>query len=183
MDSQVTPDSLFEQTLECTGYDQWRLRRRIRNLRKIGDHKKRDKIVQQIASDLDAAKARLSVRKQALPCFQFPPELPVSEKHEEIAEAINANQVVILAGETGSGKTTQLPKICLSVGLGMATFSVLKGFKLCWCCIPGSSASEVIYPVTSQATRRKLLPPDQELDQTLGVHRSRDRVHRRGHCR
>ncbi|ARU57369.1 ATP-dependent helicase HrpA [Oleiphilus messinensis] len=119
MDSQVTPDSLFEQTLECTGYDQWRLRRRIRNLRKVGDHKKRDKIVQQIATDLDAAKARLSARKQALPSFQFPPELPVSEKHQEIAEAINANQVVILAGETGSGKTTQLPKICLSVGLGI----------------------------------------------------------------
>ncbi|GAA0997454.1 ATP-dependent RNA helicase HrpA [Subtercola frigoramans] len=46
----------------------------------------------------------------------FPPELPVSQLREEIARTIAANQVVIVAGETGSGKTTQLPKICLTLG-------------------------------------------------------------------
>jgi ATP-dependent helicase HrpA len=46
----------------------------------------------------------------------FPPELPVSQKRDEIARAIAENQVVIVAGETGSGKTTQLPKICLELG-------------------------------------------------------------------
>ncbi|MCS5718523.1 ATP-dependent RNA helicase HrpA [Herbiconiux sp. CPCC 205763] len=46
----------------------------------------------------------------------FPPELPVSQKRDEIARAIRDNQVVIVAGETGSGKTTQLPKICLELG-------------------------------------------------------------------
>jgi len=52
----------------------------------------------------------------ALPRIVFPPELPVSQKRDEIARAIRDNQVVIVAGETGSGKTTQLPKICLELG-------------------------------------------------------------------
>lgn len=52
----------------------------------------------------------------ALPRITFPPELPVSQKRDEIARAIRDSQVVIVAGETGSGKTTQLPKICLELG-------------------------------------------------------------------
>lgn len=51
-----------------------------------------------------------------LPEIIFPPELPISEKREEIARALNNNRVIIVAGETGSGKTTQLPKICLQLG-------------------------------------------------------------------
>lgn len=54
-----------------------------------------------------------------LPAITYPPDLPVSERREEIAAAINANQVVIVSGETGSGKTTQLPKICLELGRGL----------------------------------------------------------------
>ena len=50
--------------------------------------------------------------------IHFPAELPVVEQREAISEAILANQVVIIAGETGSGKTTQLPKICLQLGRG-----------------------------------------------------------------
>ncbi len=50
--------------------------------------------------------------------LHFPPELPVSERREEIAAAIRDHQVVVVAGETGSGKTTQLPKICLALGRG-----------------------------------------------------------------
>jgi ATP-dependent helicase HrpA len=53
-----------------------------------------------------------------LPPISFPPELPVSERREEIARAIAAHPVVIVSGETGSGKTTQLPKICMSIGRG-----------------------------------------------------------------
>ena len=48
----------------------------------------------------------------------YPEELPVSERREDIMEAIRDNQVVIIAGETGSGKTTQIPKMCLDLGLG-----------------------------------------------------------------
>ena len=49
----------------------------------------------------------------------YPPQLPVSEKRVEIANAIQHNQVVVIAGETGSGKTTQIPKICLELGYGI----------------------------------------------------------------
>ncbi|WP_181311628.1 ATP-dependent RNA helicase HrpA [Nocardioides campestrisoli] len=52
------------------------------------------------------------------PVITYPPELPVSQRHDDIAEAIRDHQVVIVAGETGSGKTTQLPKICLELGRG-----------------------------------------------------------------
>ncbi|HVX07183.1 ATP-dependent RNA helicase HrpA, partial [Humibacter sp.] len=51
-----------------------------------------------------------------IPAIHFPPELPVSERRDDIARAIESHQVVIVAGETGSGKTTQLPKICLQLG-------------------------------------------------------------------
>src|SRR5215467_12806726 len=55
-----------------------------------------------------------------LPTVSYPPQLPVSQRKDEIASAIRDNQVVIVAGETGSGKTTQLPKICLELGRGVA---------------------------------------------------------------
>lgn len=62
---------------------------------------------------------RVSTRLKAVPNITFPDNLPVSERRKEIAEQIKNNQVIVLAGETGSGKTTQLPKICLSLGLGI----------------------------------------------------------------
>src|SRR5690348_189383 len=58
----------------------------------------------------------MSAPAASLPRIVFPPELPVSQKREEIARAIRDHQVVIVAGETGSGKTTQLPKIALELG-------------------------------------------------------------------
>jgi ATP-dependent helicase HrpA len=58
--------------------------------------------------------------RNPLPPITFPEELPVSGRRREIAEALRANQVVIVSGETGSGKTTQLPKICLELGRGQA---------------------------------------------------------------
>ncbi|HJV85842.1 MAG TPA: ATP-dependent RNA helicase HrpA [Noviherbaspirillum sp.] len=60
------------------------------------------------------------VVRNPLPPITFPEELPVSGKRREIADALRANQVVIVCGETGSGKTTQLPKICLELGRGQA---------------------------------------------------------------
>jgi ATP-dependent helicase HrpA len=55
-----------------------------------------------------------------MPPINYPPELPVSQRRDEIAEAIRDHQVVIIAGETGSGKTTQIPKICLELGRGVS---------------------------------------------------------------
>ncbi len=62
--------------------------------------------------------AVLAQRAAALPVVSYP-DLPVSEHRDEIATAIRDNQVVIVAGETGSGKTTQLPKIWLELGRGL----------------------------------------------------------------
>lgn len=64
--------------------------------------------------------ATRSERRERLPRPAFPSELPVNQRREEIATAIRAHQVVIVCGETGSGKTTQLPKICLELGRGEA---------------------------------------------------------------
>lgn len=62
---------------------------------------------------------QLSQRAASVPAITYPAQLPVSARQEEIAAAILANQVVIVAGETGSGKTTQIPKICLDLGRGI----------------------------------------------------------------
>ena len=62
---------------------------------------------------------QLSQRSASVPAITYPAQLPVSARQEEIAAAILANQVVIVAGETGSGKTTQIPKICLDLGRGV----------------------------------------------------------------
>jgi ATP-dependent helicase HrpA len=68
-------------------------------------------------SRLAAARA---ARRAAMPPISYPPDLPVSRRRDEIAQAIRDHQVVIIAGETGSGKTTQIPKICLELGRGVA---------------------------------------------------------------
>src|SRR5215831_8644897 len=71
---------------------------------------------------IEAAVARSVERRRARaarrPAIAYPPELPVAQRADEIAAAIAANPVVIVCGETGSGKTTQLPKICLAIGRG-----------------------------------------------------------------
>ncbi|UNX55045.1 ATP-dependent RNA helicase HrpA [Georgenia sp. TF02-10] len=62
---------------------------------------------------------QLAARRAALPRITYPEQLPVSARRAEIADAIRDHQVVIVAGETGSGKTTQIPKICLELGRGI----------------------------------------------------------------
>ncbi len=64
--------------------------------------------------------AQVERRRAAVPRITFPEELPVSQRRDEIAAAIRDHQVVVIAGETGSGKTTQIPKICLELGRGVA---------------------------------------------------------------
>jgi ATP-dependent helicase HrpA len=68
--------------------------------------------------DNASGSARPPRRRAPLPAITFPEELPVSGRREDIARAIESHQVVIVSGETGSGKTTQLPKICLAIGRG-----------------------------------------------------------------
>ncbi|WP_406815337.1 ATP-dependent RNA helicase HrpA [Mycobacterium sp. M23085] len=93
--------------------DAARIGRRLKNLRGAPPEKLR-----QLADQIAAAQSVVAARQAAVPTITYP-DLPVSERRQEIAEAIRANQVLVIAGETGSGKTTQLPKICLEAGRGI----------------------------------------------------------------
>jgi ATP-dependent helicase HrpA len=96
--------------------DAHRLRRRIDGGRKARDQAA---VAARIAADIDKAELRVERRRAAVPRITYPAALPVSQRKDDLAAAIRDNQVVIVAGETGSGKTTQLPKICLELGLGV----------------------------------------------------------------
>ncbi|MFO7667022.1 MAG: ATP-dependent RNA helicase HrpA [Desulfobacterales bacterium] len=62
---------------------------------------------------------QINIRKKNVPGFGFDPVLPITAKKNEIIESISKNQIVIISGETGSGKTTQIPKFCLAAGRGI----------------------------------------------------------------
>ncbi|MFG2037105.1 ATP-dependent RNA helicase HrpA [Dactylosporangium sp. NPDC048998] len=113
------PTSLGELRARLSGLmpqDQHRLRRRI-------DGAKRSRNAQAIAeairADVERAEQRVAARRAAAPQVSYPEQLPVSQRKDEILAKIRDHQVVIVAGETGSGKTTQLPKICLELGRGV----------------------------------------------------------------
>jgi ATP-dependent helicase HrpA len=79
-----------------------------------------DAVPEKLRQRLQASLDRFVARRASLPTPTFPEELPVSGQRERIAEAIRTHPVVIVCGETGSGKTTQLPKLCLSLGRGVS---------------------------------------------------------------
>ena len=93
--------------------DAARLGRRLRQLRGGTGAK-----LEQLAEQFTAAEALVATRLAAVPTITYP-DLPVSARRDDLAKAITENQVVVVAGETGSGKTTQLPKICLELGRGI----------------------------------------------------------------
>ena len=99
--------------------DERRLQRRLEGIRKIRDDAAREAVLAEIATEVDRAAARLAARLADVPKITYPESLPVSQRKDDIAAAIRDNQVVVVAGETGSGKTTQLPKICLELGRGL----------------------------------------------------------------
>ncbi|MFJ1744063.1 ATP-dependent RNA helicase HrpA [Streptomyces microflavus] len=96
-----------------------RLGRRLEGARRIRKPEARQSVLDEIAAEAGKAAERLAVRAARLPALSYPEELPVSQKKDEILEAIRDHQVVIVAGETGSGKTTQIPKICMELGRGV----------------------------------------------------------------
>jgi ATP-dependent helicase HrpA len=77
-----------------------------------------DRLLRQVISRLSQSRARVEQRTANLPQPGFEPALPITAHRDEILDAIARNQVLIVAGETGSGKTTQLPKLCLAAGRG-----------------------------------------------------------------
>ena len=100
-------------------HDQHRLARRIDRANGLRDQAARDKAVAELTAEIERAARRVARRREAVPDISYPAELPVSQRRDDIAQAIRDHQVVIVAGETGSGKTTQLPKICLELGRGV----------------------------------------------------------------
>src|SRR5665647_1527204 len=106
--------ALEAQLASCMLADRHTLRRKLR------EAANQPAQLNEIAQRIGRSSTRYLARQQALPRPEFPPELPVSTRKDEIAAAITRHQVVIVCGETGSGKTTQLPKICLQLGRGVA---------------------------------------------------------------
>jgi ATP-dependent helicase HrpA len=116
----TTPhDDLRSRLPALTLEDEHRLRRRLDATRRTTDPAARARQRERIAADLVAAEERIARRRAAVPVVSYPDELPVSQRRDEIAAAIRDAQVVVVAGETGSGKTTQLPKILLELGRGV----------------------------------------------------------------
>jgi ATP-dependent helicase HrpA len=99
--------------------DEERLGRRLEGLRKLREPEKRERAQAGLAAEIEAAELRVANRRASVPTPTYPESLPVSARRADILEAIRDNQVVIIAGETGSGKTTQIPKICLELGRGI----------------------------------------------------------------
>lgn len=98
--------------------DRFRLSKRIQGASRIKNEESRSAVFDEIAMDIASSMMTVAQRQQNVPHIEYPEILPVSQKRDDIAKAILENQVVIVAGETGSGKTTQLPKICAEIGRG-----------------------------------------------------------------
>ncbi|GGL98028.1 ATP-dependent helicase [Streptomyces fumigatiscleroticus] len=111
--------ALAPRLTELSLRDAHRLGRRLEGARKIRKPEARAAVVAEIEAEVARAEARMAERRARVPVVSYPEQLPVSQKKDEIAAAIRDHQVVIVAGETGSGKTTQIPKICLELGRGV----------------------------------------------------------------
>ncbi|MBU9977782.1 ATP-dependent RNA helicase HrpA [Proteus mirabilis] len=110
---------LYKEIEQLSLRDQQRLRKRLRGVDKISKETSKHAVLSEIEQDIIVAKQRILNRQAHCPKIVYPENLPVSQKKEAIYNAIKDNQVVIIAGETGSGKTTQIPKICLELGRGV----------------------------------------------------------------
>ncbi|MFF0838127.1 MULTISPECIES: ATP-dependent RNA helicase HrpA [unclassified Streptomyces] len=111
--------TLATRLTELSLRDAHRLGRRLEGARKIRKPEARAAVIAEIEGEVGKAEARMDERRSRLPAVGYPEQLPVSQKKDDIAAAIRDHQVVIVAGETGSGKTTQIPKICLELGRGV----------------------------------------------------------------
>ncbi|NEB17242.1 ATP-dependent RNA helicase HrpA [Streptomyces coelicoflavus] len=111
--------TLAPRLTELSLRDAHRLGRRLEGARKIRKPEARAAVLAEIETEVAKAEQRIGERRARVPAVSYPEQLPVSQKKDEIAAAIRDHQVVIVAGETGSGKTTQIPKICVELGRGV----------------------------------------------------------------
>ncbi|MEV6190801.1 ATP-dependent RNA helicase HrpA [Streptomyces sp. NPDC051920] len=110
---------LAARLAELSLRDAHRLGRRLEGARKIRKPEARAAVFAEIEAEAAKGRTRMAERRARVPAITYPEQLPVSQKKDVIADAIRDHQVVIVAGETGSGKTTQIPKICMELGRGV----------------------------------------------------------------
>ena len=118
---ELTPlqQSLFSQLIDIMLVDKRRLSARIHGIGKIKNQEAQQAVADEIQQQIEQARLRVESRKSAVKNpIVFPESLPVSQRKAEIEKLLSEHQVIVVAGETGSGKTTQLPKMCLELGLG-----------------------------------------------------------------
>ena len=97
-----------------------RFLRRISGVEKVPRAARRTAVLEAIAAEIEAAEGNVDRRRRLVPdTLAYPEELPIIAKREELLATIRDHQVVVVAGETGSGKSTQLPKLCLELGRGV----------------------------------------------------------------
>ncbi|WP_435607813.1 ATP-dependent RNA helicase HrpA [Pseudomonas knackmussii] len=109
-----SPEQLLQRLDQALIRDRHRLRRQFHDLRKQPDEGK----LAQWVERFQASCAKVEGRRASIPAIRYDDSLPIAAKRDEIKAALQKSQVVVIAGETGSGKTTQLPKICLELGRG-----------------------------------------------------------------
>ena len=111
--------SLFSQLIDIMLVDKRRLSARIHGIGKIKSQETQQAVADEIQQQIEQARLRVESRKSAVQNpIVFPESLPVSQRKAEIEKLLSEHQVIVVAGETGSGKTTQLPKMCLELGFG-----------------------------------------------------------------
>ena len=111
--------SLFSKLKNIMLVDQRRLSARIHGIGKIKSQEAQQAVAAEIQLQIEQAQLRVENRKSAVKNpIVFPESLPVSQRKAEIQKLLSEHQVIVVAGETGSGKTTQLPKMCLELGFG-----------------------------------------------------------------
>jgi ATP-dependent helicase HrpA len=115
--SELIPKQIHAQINTCLSKDRFKFRQRLRAAECLGPEHNITKL-QNLLVDIEQSSSVVQLKRLSLPKIEYP-DLPVSEKKQDIADAIAAHQVVIIAGETGSGKTTQIPKICMELGRGV----------------------------------------------------------------
>ncbi len=118
---ELTPlqQSLFSQLIDIMLVDKRRLSARIHGIGKIKGQEAQQAVAAEIQQQIEQARVRVESRKSAVQnTIVFPESLPVSQRKAEIEKLLSEHQVIVVAGETGSGKTTQLPKMCLELGFG-----------------------------------------------------------------
>ncbi|WP_122583317.1 ATP-dependent RNA helicase HrpA [Pseudomonas viridiflava] len=113
-DESPSIDQLLKNLDQAMIGDRHRLRRQLHELRKKPDEAK----LAQWVARVQASCAQVTSRRESVPTVRYDDNLPIAAKRDEIKDALLKHQVLIIAGETGSGKTTQLPKICLEIGRG-----------------------------------------------------------------